>query len=301
MTNIYGPKATYIAQPTDEQIKQARAVVVTVGSIDSEGWDSPFELPDSMVQAVLNYASLNPNVVAVVYTGGGRNISLFNNKVPAIIYAWYPGQNGNQALAEIMAGITNPSGKLPITIEKEFSQSPGFGYMVPGDTFYNDWGPDFDMNIPVNNITYSEGVMVGYRWYQHKNIEPLYWFGHGLSYTKFEYSGLKVRQSGSEANVLVEVTFNLKNTGKVAGAEVAQIYVSDPDCSVVRPNMELKGFVKEVLQPGESKQVRVVLSAPDFSYFDAEAKSWKLEPGTFTLKVGSAVNQVKLSHDIVLK
>ena len=297
----YNENIEYQVAPTNEQVSAAEYVILSIGTLDSEGWDTPFNLPDSINNLVLNYANLNSNLIVVVNTGGGLNLSPFNDKVAAILYSWYPGQNGFTALAEIISGKVNPSGKLPITIEKQFEDSPGFGYIPEGEKLYAGWDEDFDMKIPTYDINYKEGIMVGYRWYESKNIEPLYHFGHGLSYTSYQYSNIKTRVAGNSSNVAVEVEFQLKNTGKVAGAEIAQLYVSDKESSVVRPVKELKGFEKVVLNANESKTVKLLLTNEDFAFYDVETSTWKVEPGEFEILVGSASNNIQLTASVLIK
>src|ERR1035437_1093222 len=192
LKKVYGENLQYVKEPTDEQIKSANVVLLSIGTHDSEGWDKHFELPEAMENQILNIAGKNPNVVIIVNTGGGIKMSAWNENVGAILYAWYPGQNGNTALAEIISGKVNPSGKLPITIEKRFEDSPGYPYIPEGEKLYNNWIDDMRPDIPIRNVVYKEGIFVGYRWYESKKIAPLYPFGYGLSYTKFEYSNLKL-------------------------------------------------------------------------------------------------------------
>jgi beta-glucosidase len=228
-------------------------------------------------------------------------MSEWNEKVGAILYAWYPGQNGNTALAEILSGKVNPSGKLPITIEKRFEDSPGYPYIPEGEKLYNNWIDDMSPNIPIRNVTYQEGIFVGYRWYDEKKIEPLYPFGFGLSYTKFEYSDLKLSKNSFSKTEPLIVTFNVKNIGKVEGAEITQLYIHDVVSSVPRPIKELKGFKKVFLKPGETKTVTIELNEKDFSYWDPTKKDWYAEPGEFTIMIGSSSNSILLSEKVTLK
>ncbi len=294
----FGDKLKFKSEPSDEDIQNAGVVVLSIGTLDSEGWDSPFDFPDEVNQKVLKYAGLNKSVIVVVNSGAGRNMTAWNDKVAAIVYDWYPGQLGYTALAEVLSGKVNPSGKLPVTIEKKFEDSPGYGYIPQGESLYTGWTDDLNMKLPVYDIKYSEGVMVGYRWYENKNIEPLYHFGYGLSYTTFKYSDISAQRVGDINDFSVVVKFQLKNTGSVAGAEVAQLYVSDKECSVVRPAKELKAFDKVMLQPGETKTVELVLEKNDFAFWDVNTKDWKVEPGEFELLVGGASNKIELKQGI---
>jgi beta-glucosidase len=301
LKKIYGNQIEYIANPNNEQIKKADIVLLSIGTLDSEGWDRPFELPDSVENLVLQTAKLNSKTVVIVNTGSGIKMTNWNQQVAAIIYAWYPGQNGNIALAEIISGKTNPSGKLPMTIEKKFEDSPCFPYIPKDQPMYSSWAPDIDLHAPINNITYKEGVFVGYRWYESKKVEPLYAFGCGLSYTTFKYSDLKISKKVFEKSDSVRVEFTLTNTGNMAGAETAQLYVHDIKASVPRPIKELKGFSKVFLQPGESKSISIDLKENDFAYWDITQSAWKTEPGDFEILVGSASNDVRLNGKVTLK
>ena len=223
-----------------------------------------------------------------MYTGGGKNMNPWNDEVPAILYIWYPGQIGNKALAEIITGTTNPSGKLPITIERDFKDSPGYPYLPESEELYTGWELDFDMDHTVHDVIYREGVFTGYRWYEKKSIKPLYAFGHGLSYSTFEYSNLmtNARQYSVGEDVLVKV--DITNTGDVAGKEIVQLYVEDLEASVERPLKELKDFRKVHLKAGEKKAVFFTLTKRDFAFWDEGISDWKIEPGEFEILIGSS-------------
>jgi beta-glucosidase len=212
----------------------------------------------------------------------------WNSIVAAIVYSWYPGQIGNEALAEIIAGATNPSGKLPITIERNFKDSPGYPYLPEGEELYTGWELDFDMDHPVHSIEYGEGVFTGYRWYERKAIEPLYAFGHSLSYSTFEYSDLMTNAEKYTVGKDVLVKVDITNTGDVAGKEIVQLYVKDLETSVERPLKELKDFRKVRLKAGEKKTVFFTLTERDFAFWDEDLSDWKIEPGEFEILIGSS-------------
>ncbi len=299
--NIYGTQVDYVKNPTEEQLKKADVVLLSIGTLDSEGHDKDFNLPNETEELVLTTAAKNKNVVVVVSTGGGVKMTNWNNKVAGILYAWYAGQNGNTALAEIVSGKVNPSGKLPITIEKKFEDSPGADYVPAGEKIYSNWVDDMQPDIPIRNVKYNEGILVGYRWYDTKNIEPLYHFGFGLSYTKFEYSNLKVDTKTFKKGEKLNVTFDVKNAGSSSGKEIAQLYIKDVESSVHRPEKELKGFTKISLEPGETKTIKMKLSGNDFSFWDVKKKEWKIEPGNFVIMVGSSSNDIRSSIIIEAK
>jgi beta-glucosidase len=301
LTAEFGQNIIYEKNPSNDQIESASVVLISVGTDDSEGWDKPFELPAEMNNRIINASNLNSKVIVILSAGGGRQMTQWNDKVAGIIYTWYSGQNGNTALAEIISGKTNPSGKLPITIEKKFEDSPGFSYLPLNQKLDTNWDQDMNHKVPMNNIEYKEGVFVGYRWYESKNIEPLYPFGFGLSYTSFAYENLKISASSIAKNEPLTVEFTLKNTGTIAGAEVAQLYVHDIQSSVIRPVKELKGFSKVFLNAGESKTIKLTLNEKDFAFWDVNQKKWNAESGEFEILIGSASNNIKLKTNVSIK
>ncbi len=288
----FGNQVDYLPSPSPEELKAYDMVLISIGTLDSEGWDKAFDLPTETDQMIINYAASNPNIIVLVNSGSGVNMTSWAHLCKAIIYGWYPGQNGNQAIAEVLAGSVNPSGKLPITIEKHFEDSPGYPYIPEGETLYSGWGYDMKMKMPQYNIEYKEGVFVGYRWYESKNIEPLFWFGHGLSYTTFEFGKIKLSTTKLKKGEKLSIQFTLQNTGTTKGAEVAQLYLQDMEASVPRPVKELKNFIKVNLKPGEKKLLTLEVDQEDLSFFDIESSNWKAELGVFKVMVGPASNQM---------
>ena len=198
------------------------------------------------------------------------------NQVKAVLQAHYFGMQGGSALAEILFGGVNPSGKLSETFPKQLGDNPAY------------------LNYPGSReVNYGEGIFVGYRYYDHTGVEPLFPFGHGLSYTTFEYKKLEL-PSAFKPGEEVKVHLQVKNTGKVAGKEVVQLYVSDLKSSLVRPPKELKGFQKVALKPGESKTVVFTLDARAFSFYDPHRGSWVVEPGDFEILVGSSSVDIRV-------
>ncbi len=300
LKDTYGEQVRHVPAPTDDELKSADVVFLSTGTIDSEGFDRPFALPSKQEQEIERTVTLNPRTVVIVNTGGGIRMTGWNERAGAIVYAWYPGQIGNRALAEILCGDTNPSGRLPITIERRFEDSPAYGYIPAGEALYTGWEEDNNMSHRVTPVVYKEGVFVGYRWYEHEKIAPLYAFGHGLSYTTFTYSNLQVSPATLPLDGRVTVEFTVTNTGTVAGSEVAQLYVRDTHAAVPRPEKELKGFSKVMIQPGQSRTVRLRLTAKDFAYWDATSHRWKTEPHEYTLLVGGASDQIALEGKVTL-
>lgn len=225
---------------------------------------------DAVIEAL---AAVNPRL-AVVLVSGNPVAMPWVEQVPSIVEAWYCGSESGNALADILFGDVNPSGKLPFTFPVALSDSPAH---QEGMSFPND-----------GDCYYEEGIFIGYRWFEHKGIKPLFAFGHGLSYTTFEIDALKARKSGNG----VKVSCVVKNTGSVAGAEVVQVYVRDNECSVERPEKELKAFKKVFLQPGETAKITLDLGAEAFKYFDAENHRWTLEKGDFDILVGNSSDNI---------
>ena len=294
----YGDAVRYSGDPTDKEIQNASMVIYTVDTYDSEGSDVPFNLISKDNDEIKKLAQLNDKVTVIMYTGGGKNMSQWNDDVEAILYAWYPGQIGNQAIAEIVSGATNPSGKLPITIEKRFEDSPGFPYLPEGEELYDDFEFDFDLDHPVHDIVYDEGIFVGYRWYEAKNIEPLYPFGYGLSYSEFKYKSIQVSKESLSSDEEVLVKVSVSNTSDVKGKEVVQLYVKDVESSIERPIKELKGFRKVELAAEETKELVFKLTSRDFSYWDETTGGWQLESGAFEIIAASSSHAPQLKTTI---
>ena len=280
-------------QPIGEEIsaavKKSDAVILCVGfdpSTESEGGDRTFRLPagqDSLIQQV---SALNKNVIVVLTAGGNVDMTRWIDRVPALVHTWYPGQEGGRALAQILFGDYSPSGKLPVSFERRWEDSPVH------DSYYPPAG--------TKRIAYKEGIFLGYRYFDRSNVKPLFSFGFGLSYTTFEYSHLKIAPSSNDTGTIVSVSFNLRNTGSREGAEVAQLYVGDSHASVPRPVKELKGFARVDLKPGETKRVTLGLDRRAFSFYSVAKHDWTAEPGEFSILVGGSSSQIALQVKFAL-
>lgn len=261
----------------------ADVAVVSVGfnqHSESEGFDRTFALPgfqDDLVRAV---AAANPHTIVVLTAGGNVDMSRWLDRVPVLVHAWYPGQEGGTALAQLLFGDIDPSGRLPVSFERRWEDNPVH------DSYY----PQSD-----KQLKYSEGVFVGYRGYEHSHIKPEFPFGFGLSYTSFRYSNLAVTPATMSGDGPVEVSFDVTNTGSRKGADVAEVYVGDTHSHVPRPPEELKGFARVELGPGETRHVIVKLDRRSLSYYDVPRHQWTAEPGSFDILVGRS------SEDIVLR
>lgn len=262
-----------------DKARAADAVVFCGGinhSFDTENFDKPdMSLPGEQDELIPLLASANPNTVVTVTAGSAVDM-VWNDKVPAIVWSWYAGMEGGNALADVLCGNVCPSGKMPFTLPKKLEDCPAHRY---GE-------------YKAENVCYNEDIFVGYRGFEKDGIKPLYAFGHGLSYASFEYSDINVTPSGD----LLDVCFTLKNTSDISAMETAQVYFGI-DGAADRPVKELKGFVKVSLESGESKQVTVKIKRDDLRVWD---DGWNLRRGTYTVYVGSASDDVRLTASLVI-
>jgi beta-glucosidase len=266
--------------PAEAALTAARADVAIVFAIrvEGEGFDNPdLSLPwgqDAVIEAV---ADANPNTIVVLETGNPASMP-WRDKGRAIVAAWYPGQAGAQAIAEILTGKVNPSGRLPITFPESLEQTPR--PQLPG--LGTPWGTP-------TTIEYAEGAEIGYRWFAHTGAQPLYAFGHGLSYTAFAYGDLVV--DGGET---VSASFTVTNPGHREGADVPQLYLRDaPGDS----RMRLLGFERVELRPGESRRVTLSADRRLLARFDAAGRQWHIAAGTYRIAVGRAADALELTAD----
>jgi beta-glucosidase len=254
---------------------------------EGEGADRTFALPNQQEILIRNVAEKNPRIAVVLFSGGNIDMSSWADKVPVLLHAWYPGQEGGHALATVLAGEINPSGKLPVTFEKTFADNPAAANY-----------PSRDGGKTAN---YAEGIFVGYRGYDHSAIEPRFPFGFGLSYTEFEYSDMQISSPTASVGEPVQVRCQIKNIGDRPGAEVAQLYVHPIEPSVERPVRELKGFAKVWLEPSEKKEVNFVVDQNAFRYFDLTTHQFKTDSGRYQLEVGASSRDVRLTQPFELK
>jgi len=258
-------------------------IVIVCAGFDSrsegEGFDRTFSLPGGQSAMIAEVAAADSQTIVVLFGGGAMETEGWLGAVDAVVHAWYPGENGGKAIAEVLFGEVNPSGKLPATFEERWEENPVYPhYQAPsgGATYY------------------AEGVFVGYRGFDRLGVEPLFPFGFGLSYTSFEYSDLEIAPGNSMTGRRVQISFSIKNKGTRMGAEVAQVYLEPPPSPVERPVRELKGFAKVVLQPGETRRVTVGIDQDSLSYFDAVAGGWKTVAGPYGVAVGASSRDLRL-------
>jgi beta-glucosidase len=271
-----------------EAARRADVAVVFAGlseATETEALDRPdLNLPEGQDELIDAVVRANPKTVVVLNSGGPVLPRGWLEAVPALVQAFYLGQEGGNALAEILFGDAAPAGKLPASWPRRWEDSHAYGRYPGGGGV----------------VSYDEGLLVGYRWFDAKKIEPLFPFGHGLSYTRFEYSGLKLSQGRGEDGPVVWAEFEVANTGRRAGAEVAQVYVRDEESSLPRPLRELKGFSKVFLKAGERKRLKVTLPANAFSFYDPARGGWVLEAGDFDIIVGASSRDTRLEGRVRL-
>ncbi len=250
---------------------------------DAEDTDKPdMQMPFGQNELIKAVVAANPKTIVVLIGGGPIDMTQWVANTPSILQAWYPGMEGGNALAKILFGQVNPSGKLPMTFPKTLEDAPAHKIgQYPGDSV---------------NVYYHDDIYVGYRYFDTYKVEPQFHFGHGLSYTTFEYSNLKVQGAGKGATV----SFTVRNTGKTAGAEVAQVYVQQAKSLLPRPEKELKAFEKLTLQPGQQKTVTLPLKEEAFQYYNEVQHKWVMEKGVFNILIGGSSKDIKLNGKIIL-
>ncbi len=261
--------------------KEADMVLIAAGfdmTTEGESFDRTFELPYKQAELIQSIAKVNKNIVVILNSGGNLEMSSWIDGVQGLLMAWYPGQEGNLAVSEILFGKTNPSGKLPVSFEKNIQDNPSYPHYF-----------DHDKNFAVN---YGEGLFMGYRYWDKSNKKPRYPFGYGLSYTQFTISNVQLDKNRYKPSDRVKISVDVKNTGAVHGAEVVQIYVSDLQSSISRPLKELKGFEKVFLAPGEKTKLVIELASDVFSFYDPQLHDWKFESGEFEILVGNSSDNI---------
>jgi beta-glucosidase len=250
---------------------------------DAEDVDKPdMNLPFGQDELIRALVKANPKTVVVLMGGGALDMTHWLAETPAVLQSWYPGMEGGNALAKILFGELNPSGKLPMTFPKKLEDHPS-----------QKLG-EYPGNLNTLTVNYNDDIYVGYRYYDTYKVEPQFAFGHGLSYTSFQFGNLKITPGMNKATV----SFSVKNTGKMAGAEVAQLYVKPGNSLLPRPEKELKEFRKVFLEPGEEKTITFTLTEEAFQYFNDVLNKWVLEKGTYQVLIGSSSRAIKLSGSV---
>lgn len=269
-------------------------VVIYIGGLNKnyrqdceDGDRRELNLPFGQDKLLTEILKVNKKVVVVNISGNAVAMPWIKD-VPAIVQSWYNGSEAGNAIASILTGEVNPSGKLPFSFPVKLSDI--------GAHFFGD------ISYPGINLKeeYKEDILVGYRWFDTKKIAPLFPFGHGLSYTTFEYSKVRTNKQKYSKNDTIKLSFDIKNTGKVKGAEVTQVYISDIKSSVLRPNKELKAFSKSILLPGESKHIEINLPVKEWAYFNESNQEWVVEPGEYRILIGSSSKDLRQTLSLLI-
>ena len=318
-------EAAAIDEPADPALcaeavalaKEADLVIFFGGtnkSIETEGSDRKnIDLPTGQNEVVAALHAANPNLVTVLISGGPTDLRQLEPVSPAIVQGWWNGTEGGTALAEVLFGDIAPSGKLPFTFPARLEDSPAYAMgnfpdpNTGGDLFSLMYRPDvmqmsreerqkFIDSLPKPVSKYTEGSLVGYRWYDTKNVKPMYAFGHGLSYVDFEYGAMKA----SSKKDVVKVTFNLTNKGGMSADEVVQLYVSRPEATVEWPVKELKAFDRVTLAAGETKTVTLEIPVKDLRYWNVDKNAWDLEHGRLVLLLGAASDDIRQQAEVII-
>lgn len=274
-----------------EVAKQSEVVVIFGGlnhDFDTESFDKKnMDLPYGQDVLIREIVKANPNTVVVIIAGSPVKLAGIAYRVPAILWSWYGGMEAGNAVADVLSGKINPSGKMPFTLPVSLEQSPAHA-------LGNFPGRDLKVN-------YEEDILVGYRWFDTKKIAPQFPFGYGLSYTSFEFGALSVDKAAYGKDEVIHVKCTVRNTGARYGAEVAQLYVADPVATVLRPAKELKAFEKVFLQPGESRTITLNVKVADLAFYDESKKDWNVEAGDFILQLGNSSGNISRTLKIAVK
>ena len=264
-----------------EEVDQVIMVVGTNSDWETEGNDrNDFNLPSRQNELINSIVDINPNTILVLNTGSPIKMPWIN-KVKSVIQTWYPGQEFGNALADIITGAVSPSGKLPSTFPIKIEDTPAYSSYP---------GKDLQMN-------YDEKLLVGYKWYERENIKTQYPFGHGLSYTTFEYSNLLINELKDD---LISCKFTIKNTGDISGSEISQCYVELKNNDLSEPIKKLQGFDKTYLSPQEKKEIEIILNPRSFSGWNLDKKSWEIKQGSYNIHIGASSEDIRLSNQINL-
>lgn len=271
--------------------KNSDVTIIFAGSnrdFETEASDRPdLKLPFGQVELIEKVLAVNPNTIVVMIAGAPFDINSIKDKSSALIWSWFNGSEGGNALADVLLGNINPSGKLPWTMPKSINDSPAHATnSFPGEEV----------------LTYSEGLLVGYRWFDTKNIEPLYPFGYGLSYTTFDIKNVQADKNEPYLeNDTIYVSIDVENTGSFDGKEVIQLYVSKKDSKVERAAQELKGFEKVPVKTGEKVRITMVVPVKELAYYNVDLKKWVVEPGTYNFRIGNSSRDIKSEISITVK
>jgi beta-glucosidase len=277
-------------QEAVEAAKKSDVAIIFAGSnrdYETEASDRRnLKLPFGQEELIQKVLAVNPRTIIVFVAGAPFEIENISKKSSAVVWTWFNGSEGGNALADVLLGKVNPSGKLPWTMPKNIMDSPAHATnSFPGG----------------KTVNYAEGILVGYRWFDTKNIAPLFPFGYGLSYTTFGFENAKTDKTSYAQDETITVSVDVKNTGKVDGKEVVQLYSSKSDSKITRAAQELKGFQKTLVKSGSSNTVTIKVPVKELAYYDVAAKKWTVEPGKYTLKLGNSSRDIKNELVVTIK
>lgn len=277
-------------QQAVEAAKNSDVAIIFAGSnrdYETEASDRRnLKLPFGQEELIKKVIAANPRTIVVMIAGAPFEIEEISKKTSALVWSWFNGSEGGNALADVLLGKVNPSGKLPWTMPKKLMDSPAHATnSFPGG----------------KTVNYAEGILVGYRWFDTKNIAPLFPFGYGLSYTTFAFENGKTDKAEYAQNETISVSIDIKNTGKADGSEVVQLYAAKPDSKITRAAQELKGFQKTFVKAGSSNTVTIKVPVKELAYYDVAAKKWTVEPGKYTLKLGNSSRDIKKEIVVTIK
>ncbi len=274
-----------------EMASNSDVAIVFVGGnrqVESEAADrTTMELPFGQSELVSAVAEANPNTIVVFVAGTAFDIREIEGAASTIVWSWFNGSEAGNAIADVLLGTVNPSGKLPFTMPKKLDDSPAHATnSFPGNE---------------TEVSYEEGILVGYRWFDTKDVEPMYPFGHGLSYTNFEYSSPSTNKSSYSSSETIELTVSIENNGDVYGKETIQVYVQKNNSEVMRAEKDLKGFTKIEVSAGESETATISIDVENLAYFDEDSMSWVVEPGEYTFLIGSSSRDIRGSITVAIE
>ena len=268
--------------------KDSDVAIVCVSTLrmEGEGRDRPsMDLPDNQAELIQAVSAVNKKTIVVLNTGTPVTLTNWLGQVPGLIEAWFPGQEGGTAIADVLFGKVNPSGKLPDTFAANRADYPDAS----------------DFAVKRNDAHYTEGIYVGYRHFDQAGLQPVFPFGYGLSYTTFKYSDLNLSAAQMPADGTTAVSLKVTNTGKRAGEEVVELYVHAASPKIDRPVRELKGFAKVALNPGETQTVQLTLSPRDLAYYDVTGQQWKADAGKYEIEIGASSRDLRLTAPLELR
>lgn len=274
---------TKLIQEAIEAARKSDVAIIFAGttrSVETEAMDRrDLKLPFGQDELIKSVSDVNPNTIVIIIAGAAVDLKIVDKSVSTLLYAWFNGSEAGNALADVLFGDVNPSGKLPFTIPKKLEDIGAHTLdAFPGENL---------------EVEYKEGILVGYRWLDTKNIEPRYCFGAGLSYTQFDYFGSTINKTQFDLQDQINFIVEVENTGDIEGKEVVQVYLRKKGSEIQRADKELKTFRKIFLEPGESMEVEFTINTMDLAYYNIADSAWTVEPGEYEILVGSSSRDIR--------